>query len=293
MQDKKLDAPVLDAPGQEIFPEVGRPNPVENTRYWFHPESNSYFTTDSEYEVEKLMKTQDGALCNEITLREYLLELTRPEKKPVLDPTEPMQFEPRLAGADLSPDGVYRYYLWRRWKETGPHMLWVMLNPSSTADAEQDDQTIRRVQQFSKREGAASCGVLNLSAFRSFNPRDLYDEKNAGKALMGIEDPMNMEHMRYEFNAPNLLGCVLAWGAHGTLRWAGRQVFNSLTALNLARQREARDTVPLLCLGLTKHGQPRHPLRLNRNAPLIPYTLEAAAAAEMSHTGNEFTEEEF
>ena len=58
------------------------------------------------------------------------------------------------SGAIISACGQYRYHLWRRWDELLPTMVWVMLNPS-TADATEDDPTIRRCIGFAKREG---CG---------------------------------------------------------------------------------------------------------------------------------------
>jgi hypothetical protein len=51
----------------------------------------------------------------------------------------------------LSDCGTYRYELWRRWAE-GPHVLFVMLNPS-TADAVTDDATIRKCIGYAKRWG--------------------------------------------------------------------------------------------------------------------------------------------
>lgn len=56
-------------------------------------------------------------------------------------------------GAALSPDGVYRYRLWRIWDDDLAPTAFVMLNPS-TADAMQDDPTIRRCMSFARSWGA-------------------------------------------------------------------------------------------------------------------------------------------
>ena len=87
-----------------------------------------------------------------------------------------------LSGADISPDGGYRYCLWREWRglESGKHWRWfdavdgagkrwgeplscvfVMLNPW-TADGDKDDPTIRRCVQFAKRKGYDRIEVVNL-----------------------------------------------------------------------------------------------------------------------------------
>ena len=70
--------------------------------------------------------------------------------------------------AILSDDGRYRYLLERQWDER-PRMAWCMLNPS-TADANIDDQTIKRCIGFAKREGFGGIIVVNLMAFRATSP---------------------------------------------------------------------------------------------------------------------------
>jgi hypothetical protein len=91
------------------------------------------------------------------------------------------------AGADISPDGRYRYRLWREWrgcasrdhwrwlgaKDGAGHelgeplsVLFVMLNPS-TADGTTDDPTIRRCVGFAKRWRYDRLEVVNLFAHRA------------------------------------------------------------------------------------------------------------------------------
>jgi hypothetical protein len=48
-----------------------------------------------------------------------------------------------IAGAVFSGDERYRYRLTRIWEVSRQQVLFVMLNPS-TADADKDDQTIRK-----------------------------------------------------------------------------------------------------------------------------------------------------
>ena len=54
-------------------------------------------------------------------------------------------------GAELSPDGVYRYTLTREW-EDGRCVCWLMFNPS-TADATLNDATIREVHRVLQGAG--------------------------------------------------------------------------------------------------------------------------------------------
>lgn len=71
-------------------------------------------------------------------------------------------------GAELSPCGTYRYTLTRQFRPNAPApMVFVMLNPS-TADASQDDPTIRRCLGFADREGYGAILVVNLYALRAW-----------------------------------------------------------------------------------------------------------------------------
>ena len=76
------------------------------------------------------------------------------------------------AGAHTSPDGQYRYRLWRCWDKRAPAVLWIMLNPS-TADAAYNDPTIERCEQRARRGGYGALWVANLFGLRTPNPGDL------------------------------------------------------------------------------------------------------------------------
>ena len=67
--------------------------------------------------------------------------------------------------AVLSQCGAYRYTLTRRWG-SGPRAVFVGLNPS-TADAENDDASTRRMVGFARSAGCWSLKLVNLYAWRS------------------------------------------------------------------------------------------------------------------------------
>ncbi len=158
-------------------------------------------------------------------------------------------------GADIA--GPYRYLLWRAWGEAHPdktprHLLWVLLNPSK-ADAHQDDQTLRRCISFSKAWGYDGLEVVNLFAFIATNPRDLW----------AAADPVGPENDRYLAAAAACAADIMvAWGEHGAFQQRDRAV------LSLLKLQSAR---PLWCLGMGRNGCPRHPVRLPRNVPRVPY----------------------
>ena len=63
-------------------------------------------------------------------------------------------------GGDALIKGCYRYQLRRWWGANRKMLVWILLNPS-TADAENDDATLRRVIFYSKREGYNRWGFGN------------------------------------------------------------------------------------------------------------------------------------
>jgi hypothetical protein len=146
--------------------------------------------------------------------------------------------------AMISDCGAYRYDLQRWWVDGSQPLCVVMVNPSM-ADADIDDPTILRLMGFARRWGYGGLIVRNLFALRSPSP-DVLD---------AAEDPVGPEN---DFKLSALLrNCVhfglpvlAAWGANGA-RMRRDEAF-------IMQAREAR--VPLICLGLTKDGHPKHPL---------------------------------
>ena len=137
--------------------------------------------------------------------------------------------------AEISDCCEYRYALWRKWAE-GPQVLFVMLNPS-TADENADDPTIRKCIALAKSWGFGSLAVGNLFAFRTPSPVVLK------QSPLPVGDANN-EWLRRLQSTTALT--VAAWGNHGTFQ--GR---NGVVRSMLANPH---------VLGLTKLGEPRHPL---------------------------------
>lgn len=157
------------------------------------------------------------------------------------------------AGATLSPDGRYRYRLWRIWG-SGETMAWIMLNPS-TADAEVDDPTIRRCMSFARREGYEGIEVINLYAWRATDPKELADVYQVG-------GPANAAHWDYVLNNHNIGMIVAAWGASRPK--VRGEVIRS-------RALDQWYTGGWYCLGTTKDGSPRHPLYVKGDQAFLPW----------------------
>lgn len=140
--------------------------------------------------------------------------------------------------AEISDDGLYRYLLGRRWDETLPECVFIMLNPS-TADSTKDDPTIRRCINFAKSLGCGSLLVGNLYAFRATDPRDLF------KAAEPTGGRRNDEVLTELLGRGDVV--IAGWGAHGK----SERVAEVLRLPGAER---------IATLALTKAGAPRHPL---------------------------------
>jgi hypothetical protein len=145
--------------------------------------------------------------------------------------------------------GAYRYALWRNWDEHLPRVLFVLLNPS-TADAVRDDRTVQCCIRFARSWSFGSLEIVNLFAFRATNP-----------ALLRTEtDPIGPLNDSYIYETATRSALIVAgWGNDGSL------YSRNIAVLQLFAGRE------VYCLGTTKEGVPRHPLRVASNTPLVRY----------------------
>ncbi|MEM7718057.1 MAG: DUF1643 domain-containing protein [Pseudomonadota bacterium] len=134
----------------------------------------------------------------------------------------------------------YRYSLTVLWADGGRRLLYVMLNPSKATELA-NDPTIERCERRARQLGYGAFQVVNLFALRETSPQRL---KKARKP----EGPENATAVSE--GAAWCDDILAAWGVHGVHRNQDEIV---LKTLKFSRK-------PLLTLGLTKDGHPRHPL---------------------------------
>lgn len=161
------------------------------------------------------------------------------------------------SSAVISDCGQYRYRLDRDLvplgRAFGPRMSWIMVNPS-TADAENDDATIRKVIGFSRRHNCFRVTVGNLFGLRATDVREL---KRA-------DDPVGPENDEYLRRIMEDAQCVVvAWGP------LAKQPKHLRGRFHRVREIAAQLGKPLWCLGTAKDGHPRHPLMLAYETPLV------------------------
>ena len=146
----------------------------------------------------------------------------------------------------------YRYALSRVWDPAGEKALFVMLNPS-TATEVQNDPTVERCERRARTLGFGGFRVTNIFAWRDTDPRKM-------RAAPDPVGPDNDAAIRAGADWADRVIC--AWGSHGAHLDRGAAVEALLRATG----------APLEHLGLTKHGHPRHPLYIAYTRMPEPWT---------------------
>jgi len=137
----------------------------------------------------------------------------------------------------------YRYSLTRTWNDAGKRVLFVMLNPS-TATEVQNDPTVERCERRARTLGYGAFCVCNIFAFRATDP----------KVMRAQTDPVGEANDTTILSAVNWThDIVCAWGTNGAYMDRGAAVEALLRA----------QSKPLTHLGLSKAGHPKHPLYIS------------------------------
>ena len=165
-----------------------------------------------------------------------------------------------ITDAYLSNDRKYRYWLVRIWDVSLPIMGNWGSNPS-TADEKENDPTIRKDMGFSERTGHGGLLKMNVGAYRATKPRDWYNAADPFGPENTIE---NFRWWIQQWNPPNTKTPTLlaAWG-----RCIGRFAY---------RGKIIAEAFPVMCLGRTADGTPRHTLMLPYSTQLEPYVIREA-----------------
>ena len=134
----------------------------------------------------------------------------------------------------------YRYSLTRTWDPSGRKVTFVMLNPS-TATEVQNDPTVERCERRARTLGYGAFCVTNIFAWRDTDP----------KKMRAASDPIGPANDQAIMDAAHWADDVVcAWGTHGEHLSRGPAV-----------ERLLRETGKTLThLGLSKASHPKHPL---------------------------------
>lgn len=159
--------------------------------------------------------------------------------------------------ATISACGKYRFRLDRTVNPSlAGRVLFIGINPS-TADAVRDDPTVRKWKGFVRRWGDNGYGhftVGNVFAYRSDDPRVLKD----------VDDPVgpdNFETLKYLVTTCDII--VPCWGRVNKVPKNLRGEFEKVMGLLAGCGK------PVYVFGMTKCGNPKHPLMLAYDTHMI------------------------
>jgi hypothetical protein len=130
-----------------------------------------------------------------------------------------------------------------------------MLNPS-TADAEEDDPTIRRCMGFAKAWGCGGVNVVNLYAWRATLPSEMFRAQIDELDIVGPENDDYLLACRMASHQDQT-PVVAAWGTNAR----SERVDQVLELLGPGLQ----------CLGRNQDGSPKHPLYIKGGTRLVPH----------------------
>ena len=146
----------------------------------------------------------------------------------------------------------YRYDLTRVWDTQGRKVAFVMLNPS-TATEVQNDPTVERCERRARALGYGAFRVCNIFAWRGTDP----------KLMRKAADPVGDDNDKAITDACHWADTVVtAWGTHGEHLARGPMVETLMRATGK----------PLYHLGLSKAGHPKHPLYISYQTQPVIWT---------------------
>lgn len=151
-------------------------------------------------------------------------------------------------GAIFSDDRLYRFALWRVWSTTKPLLMMIGLNPSY-ANEFKNDPTITRGIVRADRNGFGGFLMANLYAYVSTDPKALLNNRYSVGELTDyyIKQMVILSDRQ-----------LCGWGSFKPV------------------SQRAPDVLLMLkepyCLGINADGQPKHPLYVGYDVPMVRYS---------------------
>jgi len=150
--------------------------------------------------------------------------------------------------AIFSEDRRYRYALWRVWNSRKPLLTAICLNPSD-ANELKDDPTITRLMARAYKNGFGGLLMANLYAYVSTDPKALLNNHNTVGELTDyyIKQMVILSDRQ-----------LCGWGSF-------KPVTKRAPAVLLMLKEP-------YCLGINADGQPKHPLYIGYDVPMVRYS---------------------
>ena len=149
----------------------------------------------------------------------------------------------------------YRWILKRELLSGKKTIIFIGLNPSR-ANSSYNDRTLIRIINFSSRWSYKNIYIINLFGLISKSPLQLSKSNNPIGENNDLITLKSLEFWRENNNCDLWLG----WGDKGQLNGRDRKVLKLIKNYSNLKSNENNYSKRVLCLGLSKKGNPLHPL---------------------------------
>ena len=160
----------------------------------------------------------------------------------------------------------YRWILKRELLRGERDLVFIGLNPSK-ADSVTNDRTIIRLINFCLRWDYKNIYVINLFGIVSKSPSQLLKSKDPVGKNNDLITLKVLEFWMENINCDLWLG----WGDKGQLYRRDRVVLKLIKNFSKLDSNENNHSSRVLSLGLSKKGNPRHPLYMPNESFLKPF----------------------
>jgi hypothetical protein len=173
--------------------------------------------------------------------------------------------------AKFSACGLYRWWLTRVWDAHAPLCALIGMNPS-TANATENDATVRKEIHFVRSWGFGGLLKLNAYGYKATLPDDLYAARARGVDIVGACNTAAhlVEYLR-EFDVQKTVAC---WGR------LQQETFYGNRGWDLRDQLGRKYGVQLDCFRKNSDASPAHPLYLPYGLLPEPWNYAAVASPE-------------
>lgn len=174
----------------------------------------------------------------------------------------------------FSTCGRYRYRLDIQWDPNRPIINFLMLNPS-TADELNNDPTVERCERRARAMGFGAVIITNLFALRSTDPNGLlaaaklFERRSTDpNCFLAADDPVGRDNDIFLSWVSHYCAheVVCAWGTRPNPKFVAERMRKAIPLLPAEKLR---------VLKLSKDGFPCHPLYLSYSLAPVPWGLSS------------------
>lgn len=162
--------------------------------------------------------------------------------------------------------GSYRWILKRELLSGTKTVAFIGLNPSK-ANSFDNDRTLIRINNFCSRWNYKNIYIINLFGLISKSPSQLSKSKDPIGLNNDLITLITLKFWQKNLNCDLWLG----WGDKGQLKGRDREVLQIIKNLSNMNSNENNYSKRILSLGLSKKGNPRHPLYMPNESFLRPF----------------------